>query len=78
MAADHGKPDPIRVFAPSGVAALNIRGRTLHSGFALSISGHSALSGSRLANMQIDWSGVHFVIIDEKSMLGLRTLAQLN
>jgi hypothetical protein len=28
--------------------------------------------------MQLLWQGVHFVIIDEKSMLGLRTLAQID
>lgn len=74
----HDQPDPIRVLAPSGVAALNIRGRTLHSGFSLPINGFSSLSGSRLATMQLLWEGVYFVIIDEKSMLGLRSLAQID
>lgn len=74
----HDQPDPIRVLAPSGVAARNICGRTLHSGFSLPINGFSALSGSRLAAMQLLWEGVHFVIIDEKSMLGLRSLAQID
>ena len=78
LADEHDQPDPIRVLAPSGVAALNVRGRTLHSGFSLPLNGFSALSGSRLANMQLLWEGVYFVIIDEKSMLGLRTLAQIN
>jgi hypothetical protein len=48
MAIDHDQPDPILVLAPSGVAALNIHGRTIHS------------------------------IIDEKSMLGQRTLAMID
>ena len=78
MADLHDQPDPIRVLAPSGIAALNICGRTLHSGFSLPLNGFSSLTGSRLANMQLLWEGVYFVIIDEKSMLGLRTLAQID
>jgi hypothetical protein len=46
-------------------------GRTLHSGFGLPLTGFTPLTGSRLANMQLLWEGVCFVIIDEKSMLGL-------
>jgi hypothetical protein len=78
LASQHGHPNPIRVLAPSGVAALNIHGRTLHSGFGLPLNGFVPLTGSRLANMQLLWEGVYFVIIDEKSMLGLRTLAQID
>jgi ATP-dependent DNA helicase PIF1 len=78
LAGSHGRPDPIRILAPSGVAALNVHGQTLHSGFGLPINGFGPLSGARLANMQLLWQGVHFVIIDEKSMLGLRSLAQID
>jgi hypothetical protein len=78
MANEHNQPDPIRVLAPSGVAALNIRGRTIHSALGLPLRGFASISGSRLANMQLDWEGVHFVIIDEKSMLGQRTLAMID
>ncbi|CAK5270705.1 unnamed protein product [Mycena citricolor] len=62
LAAEHDQPDPIRVLAPSGVAAFNIRGRTIHSALGL----------------PEQWRGAHFVIIDEKSMLGLRTLSQID
>ncbi len=78
IANEHNKTDPIRVLAPSGVAALNIRGRTLHSALGLPLHGFAPMSGSRLANMQLDWEGVHFVIIDEKSTLGQRTLAMID
>ena len=71
LAHQHDQPDSIRVLAPSGVAALNIHGWTLHSGFSLPLNGFAPLTGSRLTNMQLLWEGVHFVIIDEKSMLGL-------
>ncbi|KAF8502071.1 hypothetical protein F5888DRAFT_1608152, partial [Russula emetica] len=35
IAIDRGHPDPIRVLAPPGVAALNIFGRTIHSALGL-------------------------------------------
>jgi hypothetical protein len=71
-----GHSDPIRVIAPSSVAALNIFGRTIHSALGLPINRDFVpLSGSRLAAFQVLWKGVHFVIIDEKSMVGLHMLA---
>ena len=79
LAELNGLPDPIRVVAPSGVAALNIFGRTIHSALGLPINREFVpLAGSRLAAFQLLWKGVHFVIIDEKSMLGLRLLAQVD
>ena len=78
MADEHGAGDPIRVLAPSGVAALNLHGRTVHSLLGLPINTEFvALRGGRLASFQELWQGVLFVIIDEKSMLGLRALAQI-
>ncbi|KAJ3505917.1 hypothetical protein NLJ89_g7163 [Agrocybe chaxingu] len=78
LARENDRPNPVRVLAPSGVAALNIHGQTIHSALSLPITGFSPLTGSRLASMQVLWNGVHFVIIDEKSMLGLRSLAQID
>ena len=79
MARENDQPDPIRVVAPSGVAALNISGRTIHSAFSLPINNDFVrLTGSRLANHQLLWEGVQFVIFDEKSMIGARTLAQVD
>ena len=78
MATEHDELDPILVLAPSGVAALNIRGKIIHSALSLPLNGFSLLTGTRLATMQIQWIGFHFVIIDEKSMLGQRTLAMID
>lgn len=80
IATDHGQPDPIRFVAPSGVAAWNIGGRTIHSALSLSATGGALtpLTGRRLATLQRQWKGVHFLIIDEKSMLGQRTLAKVD
>lgn len=69
MAIDHDQPDPILVLAPSGVATLNIHGRTIHSALSLPLHGFSLLAGT---------TGIHFIIIDEKSMLSQRTLAMIN
>ena len=44
---------------------------TLRCGFP---SSFLSLSSSHLATLQIQLVGVHFIIIDEKTMLGLRTL----
>lgn len=80
LAAIHEHRDPIRVLAPSGVAAWNINGRTLHS--ALSIPATSGpiapLSGSRLATFQQEWRDVQVTIVDEKSMMGLRMLPKVD
>jgi PIF1-like helicase len=45
LADEHAAPDPIRVLAPSGVAALNIHGRTVHSSLALPINETACIVG---------------------------------
>ncbi|KAM5545625.1 hypothetical protein V8D89_000663, partial [Ganoderma adspersum] len=72
MAIDYGCLDPIRVLAPSGVAAWNINGRTIHSALSIPATNSSAfplLMGTHLATLQQQFNGVHFLIVDEKSML---------
>lgn len=80
LASENGLRDPVRVLAPSGVAAWNISGRTVHSGLAIpaTYGSFAKLSGARLATLQQQWQGVHLVIIDEKSMLGQRQLARVD
>lgn len=81
MAVENARPDPVRVMAPSGVAALNINGRTCHSAFAIPASNgpfKELSTGSRLANLQEEYRGVHFFIIDEKSMLGMRMFGRID
>lgn len=69
-ATEHDELDPILILAPSGMVALNICGRTIHSALSLPLNGFSLLTGTWLATMQIQWTGIHFIIIDKKSMLG--------
>ena len=81
LAHEAGKDNPIRVLAPSGVAAWNISGQTIHSALGLPANNMGSLpplSGSRLSSLQQQWKGTHFVIIDEKSMLGQRLLAKID
>ncbi len=81
MAADQGLPDPIRVLAPSGVAAWNIGGRTIHSALSLpatAVTAFAPLSGSRLTTLQQHFQGVHFIVFDEKSMIGQRMLPKVD
>lgn len=80
MAGERGLLDPIRVLAPSGVAAFNINGQTIHSALGIPATHglFAELGGSRLATLQQQWKGVQFVIVDEKSMLGQSLLAKID
>ena len=77
----HETKTPLLVLAPTGVAAFNIRGRTVHS--ALSIPIHINdnsldMNGERLKCLQQRLEGVKYIIIDEKSMVGRRMLALID
>jgi hypothetical protein len=78
MVQVNGKCDPLRVLAPSGVAALNIGGATIHSGLHIPIGEFSELSGSSLASLQVDWEDIHFLVVGEKSMVRLKLLAKID
>lgn len=80
LAAELGNPEPVRVLAPSGVAAWNINGQTIHSALGIPASNGTfvPLTGSRLATLQQQWKHTYIVIIDEKSMLGQRLLAKID
>ena len=75
MARNAGRGDPVLRGAPTGVAAFNIQGRTLHSLLYLPVrKGYSPLGSSSLLALQTVWRDCRFLIIDEKSMLGLKQL----
>lgn len=68
------------LIAPTGVAAVNIRGQTMHSAVQLPIGGDASfvdLVGDSLAGLQNRMEGVDYVILDEMSMVGLRNFAML-
>ncbi|MDY6841695.1 MAG: AAA family ATPase [Pseudomonadota bacterium] len=69
-------PDSVRVLltAPTGKAAYNIRGVTLHTAFCIpanqSLKDYKNLDASRLNTLQRSFSGLSVLIIDEISMVG--------
>jgi ATP-dependent DNA helicase PIF1 len=70
---------PVLVLAPTGVAAFNIRGVTIHSALSIPIgSNNFDIDGERLKQLQKRLGGVNYLIIDEKSMVGRRMLALID
>jgi hypothetical protein len=71
---------PLLVLAPTGVAAFNIGGRTIHSALSILICNSNSLNleGERLKRLQQRLEGVKYIIIDEKSMVGRRMLALID
>ena len=71
--------DQLRVAAPTGVAAFNVEGHTLHSLLSLPIRGDfKDLEGERLNKLQQSFSHIKYIIIDEMSMVGRKTLGQVD
>ena len=69
----------VRVAAPTGVAAFNIDGHTLHSLFSLPVKGDfKELQGERLHQMQQSLANMEYLIIDEMSMVGRKLLGQID
>lgn len=70
----------VLLMAPTGVAANNINGQTLHSALRLSTSRGqlSSLSGEAERNFQNEMETVKVCIIDEMSMLGIRVLVHVD
>ena len=71
------------VCAPTGVAADNIGGRTYHSLLPMPRTDPdrddiTLADGARLAQMEIELNGVEYLIIDEMSMVGRRSLAHID
>ena len=69
----------LRVAAPTGVAAFNVDGHTLHSLLSLPTRGDfKDLEGQRLNIVQQSFAHIKYVIIDEMSMVGRKTLGQVD
>ena len=69
----------VRVVAPTGVAAFNVEGVTLHSFLHLPTRGDfKNLEGGRLQCLQQDLMGVNYLIIDEISMVGRKLFGQVD
>jgi len=67
--------------APTGTAAYNIGGTTLHNSFLLPLTQsdkHTNLSGEKLSNLRNQFSKLKILIIDEISMVSSNMLCQIH
>ena len=75
MAQHHGIRDPVLRAAPTGIAAFSINGQTLHRLLRLPVRGSfEPLSNAVLLSLQQSFTSCKYLIIDEKSMIGLLQL----
>ena len=76
------QPDDVTVLltAPTGVAAFNIEGMTLHSALLLNCGrfGYQPLSSERLNTLRAKLSNLLLIIIDEVSMVGSNMLLEIH
>lgn len=71
--------DQLEVMAPTGVAAYNVRGHTLHSLLSIPVRGDFRdLEGQRLHTLQKSMEGVEYIIVDEMSMVGRKLFGQVD
>ena len=71
--------DKVRVAAPTGVAAFNVDGHTLHSLLSLPTKGdYKDLNGEHLHKMQQHLAGMKYLIIDEMSIVGRKMFGQVD
>jgi hypothetical protein len=83
MATITGRKDPVLRAAPTGIAAHSFHGRTLHSLFNIPVKipphGLSRkLSRANLCSLQALFKHCKYLIIDEKSMIGIKFLGLLD
>lgn len=79
LATAHSVRDPVARAGPTGVAAFNIKGRTLHQLLKLPIKGKfERLSNERRTKFQGDFRDRRYLIIDEKSMISLKLLCWID
>ncbi len=68
--------DTVKVGAPSGAAAYNVKGSTLHRLLGISVSRpEEKVTGTALENLQECLKHLLCLIIDERSMLSSKALA---
>uniref|UniRef100_A0A158P537 ATP-dependent DNA helicase n=1 Tax=Tetranychus urticae TaxID=32264 RepID=A0A158P537_TETUR len=71
--------DSVAILAPTGVAAININGKTIHSYLNIGIEKqHKRLQGESLRKFQLKMQNVKVLIFDEMSMIGLRLLEKIS
>jgi ATP-dependent DNA helicase PIF1 len=79
LATDVVLPNPVLRAAPTGIAAFNFIGKTIHSLLRLPVKGKTAdLSTGTLQALQALFQACRFLIIDEKSMIDLKMLSLID
>jgi hypothetical protein len=79
LARQSRKDNPVVCAAPTGVAAFNIIGKTLHNLFRLPVKQKkSDLSNTTLQSLQSVFEDIRFLVIDEKSMIDLKMLSLID
>ena len=69
----------VRVAAPTGVAAFNVDGHTIHSLLSLPTKGeYKDLTGEYLQQLQHSLADTEYLIIDEMSMVGRKIFGQID
>ena len=69
----------VKVIAPTGVAAFNVQGHTIHSLLYLPTKGDfKDLEGDRLRSLQQNLQELEYIIIDEMSMVGRKMFGQVD
>ena len=71
--------DQLRMMAPTGAAAYNVHGHTLHSLLSIPVRGDFRdLEGQRLHTLQETLVSVRYIILDEMSMVGRKLFGQVD
>lgn len=71
--------EKLRVTAPTGGAAYNVCGCTLHSLLGIPVKGEfKSLEGNRLQNIQESLAGIEYIITDEMSMVGRKLFGKVD
>ncbi|EXU94545.1 PIF1-like helicase, partial [Metarhizium robertsii] len=79
LALEAGRQNPVFRAAPTGIAAFNIIGKTLHSLLRLPVKGKkSDLSVATLQSLQALFRDCRFLIVDEKSMVDIKMLSLID
>ena len=79
MARANGKPSPLARAAPTGVAAFSINGRTTYDLLRLPVNRpFEKLPAASFTSLQQAFKDIHYLILDEKSMIGQVHLAWID
>ncbi|KAL7296799.1 hypothetical protein TKK_0010199 [Trichogramma kaykai] len=71
--------DAITIIAPTGTAAVNVNGSTIHSFFKIPIfhNKFEPLNSHSQRNFQLEHKALKFLIVNEMSMIGAKTLGEI-